>query len=365
MKKIGVLFLLVLALFPLASSMGLSPAKIDVNFIPNLDTTFKYKVFAGDQDVELYVEGDLSDYVILSKNLTTGIDNFDVRLKLPLTIEEPGLHRLLIGAREVKKASGGLGVAIDVRAVIYVHVPYPGQYVELDLKKQDGNIGEEIEFILSITNLGQENIITSSKIEIYSQEQIVEGFALGVNEIISQETKKLTYVLNTSSYSPGLYRVLGIVDYGKMAFAESEFKLGDLLVNVISVTSRVKKGAISKFFVEAESIWNNKIKDIYANVSVGKEGGIIQSFKTPSETLEPWEKRKLEGYIDTTDIETGEYDVKTILHYEGKTTEYNSKLKIGGIELWVYILIGVVVLALAIVLILIRKKLLRFVRKRR
>ena len=47
------------------ASLGLSPAKIDVDFEPNLKETFDFRVRSdkGEQTIGIYAKGDLAEYV--------------------------------------------------------------------------------------------------------------------------------------------------------------------------------------------------------------------------------------------------------------------------------------------------------------
>src|SRR3989344_1401442 len=132
----------ILALTLNVSSLGLTPAKKEINFKPNLETYFNFKPLADEnQEVHVYAEGDLAEYVSFSKNILNGSEPFNVTIKFPESVEIPGRHKLYIVAEEKidEELAATIGTRIIVKAVIYVDVPYPGKYLEI-LSFNSGNV---------------------------------------------------------------------------------------------------------------------------------------------------------------------------------------------------------------------------------
>ena len=107
MFKRGVLILLSIILFvssvSLASAaLGISPAIIEINFVPGAEHNIKFEVITDDSNrpIEVFLGGDLSKYASLSKNELIGGGTVFVNIKLPNEIEKPGIHPISFGARE-------------------------------------------------------------------------------------------------------------------------------------------------------------------------------------------------------------------------------------------------------------------------
>jgi len=315
---------LVIILTNVSNALGVSPAKIELNFEPGFEESFLYKVYAisSDQKTKLYAEGDFSEYVELDKDELIGEGTFIVKLKLPSYIEKPGKHRIWIVVREEvgdeEVAGSVIATSITIRAAIDVYVPYPGRYIELALNSNDVNAGEPVEFELDVMSKGSEDVDISPKIEIMSSEKTIETLYFKDRTIKSQEEIKLKKTLDTATYNPGKYTAIAIVDYGKIAKAESEFRIGELIINLVNYTKEIVLGGIRGFDIGIESGWNNKIESVHAEVSFLKDSQTLVSFKTSPTELTPWETKTITGFFDASNFSKGTYDTNITFFYYGK-----------------------------------------------
>ena len=207
----------ILALTLNISSLGLTPAKKEINFNPNLETTFNYKSLADEnQEVYVYAEGDLAKYVSFSKNTLNGSEPFNVTIKFPESIETPGRHRIFIVAEEKidEELAATIGTRIIVKGVIYIDIPYPGKYLEiLSFSSGDANVGEPVKFELSLANRGTEDLTVEPVINIFSDDKKIESLSFKERIIKSQETLDLKKMLDTADYKAGKYTASLVVDY--------------------------------------------------------------------------------------------------------------------------------------------------------
>lgn len=328
MKKKGFLliFLIVVVILVFTKTsyaLGLSPAKIEINFNPGFETSIVYTAYEDDPERELgiYVEGDLAEYAKLDKNKLIGSGTFIVRLKLPDYIEKPGRHLLFVRVKEKiddEIVGSSVGTSVNIGAVIVVHVPIPGKYLELSLDSHNVNVGEPVDFILGIKSGGSEDVIVTPRIDITSEDKLIETLYFREREIKSQEAIKLKKTLDTTDYNPGKYKAIAIVDYGKIARAESDFKIGELIINILNYTNKIKIGGIRAFEINIESGWNNQIDGAYAQVSILNDSIPLVSFKTDTTSLTPWEERMIKGHFDSSNFTKGIYDANITLIYYGK-----------------------------------------------
>jgi len=130
--QIFLVILIILILTKTSYALGISPAKVEINFEPNLKRSITYNVYEDNiqREVEVYVDGDLEEYVKLDKKEFTGSGKVIVTLKLPKEIEKPGRHLLFVRAREKvddELVGGAVGTSVTIGAVIVIHVPSPGR----------------------------------------------------------------------------------------------------------------------------------------------------------------------------------------------------------------------------------------------
>lgn len=341
-------------------ALGIGPAKTELDFQPNYEFSVDYMVVGipPEQKLEVYAKGDLVEYVEFDKTNLTGEENFKASVKLPPDIEKPGPNKLYIGVREIKEGRGGIGARVAVEALIVVYVPYPGKYAEISFSVNNVNVGEPINFVVEVNNLGKEDITVKTDIEVYSAKNLIETLNLGSKFIKTQTKEIFTKQLNSSGYKAGKYKAIAIVDYGKIIKEEKEFKIGTLFVNITNWTSEVRKGKINKFDIWIESFWNSGIDNIYANVNITSNGESFDFFKTPSVSLKPWQKMMLQGYFNTEELDVGNYKANIILFYDGKTTKKTVDIKvISSIKIIIlYIIVVLVIVVAAIALYFFWKK---------
>jgi hypothetical protein len=307
---------------------GVSPGSYELDFEPLLEQEFVFKfIFDDGIKTQLYVEGALGNYVTLDKEELVGGGDVVVKLSLPSEVETPGSNLIRIGARQASEEKGGVGFVANVRGIIKINVPYPGKYVELDLKVPSANAGELVNISLDAASLGKEDVEISPLIQIFQDGDKIETIELGKAKITSSDSKSFSTILDTTNYLPGDYNVTALAEYEKGVFARDDdpFRLGELMVKILDYPIEFREDKIERFEIEVESLWNNQIEDLYAEVGVI---GSDVSFITTSVGLRPWRKINLVGFLDTSDIDSEEFQVEIVLHYGGKTTSevFSAKL---------------------------------------
>jgi hypothetical protein len=365
-KGFFIFFLCLICIFILSKtvlSLSVGPAKTEFNFVPGSEQEINYFVSdpAG-SELELFVEGDLAQYVKLDKKTLMGGGTFNAKLKLPQTIEIPGKHRILIGVRQKidpELVQGNIGTAIIIMVVIDIYVPYPGRYLDVKLSSYNVNVGEPVTFLLDIASQGTETVTITPVIDIYSFEKKIESLTFQARDVASQEILNLKKTLDTANYNPGNYKAIALVDYGVIAKSESDFKIGNLSISITNYTGFIPIGKIQPFYIEIESNWNDNIDGAYAEVSILNNSLILTSFKTSTTNLIPWEKKIIIGYFETSNFSKGIYDANISLFYFGKDrgVSTNKMIKVEFVEkpsTLIWFIIGGLGLAIIIVLLIIR-----------
>jgi len=310
------------------SALAVTPASVSIDFQPRLEQAIDYWVFLTkpDKAYSIYVKGDLAEYATLSKNKLKGDGTFKVSLSLPDSFEKPGNHILHVGVKEAvdeELNQNTIGTAVEIVALVNVYVPYPGKYAEISFSSENVNVGEPLEFNLELVNRGKEDLIVFPRIEIFSNQskEKVETLYLENRSLVTTQRLSLHKPLDTSSYNPGRYNGVAIVDYGgaSPSTAETFFRIGDLSIEIKNYTRKIiLDGNIQKFNVDLESGWNDNIDGVYANVVFLNETSEVLSFQTSSTNLNPWEIKTITGYFDTLNFKEGEYNANITLSYYGR-----------------------------------------------
>lgn len=324
MKRVMILLLVCILFINSVNAVAISPAKVDGRFEPGLETELAFSVQTKlDRELELYIEGDLAEYMELDKQKLYKSGSFKVMVNLPEEIDPPGPTRTIVGAREIvnfdKEIRGAIATATEIQASIYIFIPYPGKYVESGVKAHDVNLGEPVTFDLDITSRGKEPVIINPRIEIYSEtNELMDSLIFQQRELNKDQGVELTKTLDTTGYNSGNYIAKSIVDYdGKFSEHNTSFRIGELSIDVINYTKRIEINGIKPFRLTLESGWNDIIEGAYADVRISNDTNQIASFTTTPTSLEPWQTKLIKGYFNSSEATNGTYNVFMSVYYFG------------------------------------------------
>ncbi|MBT6690183.1 hypothetical protein HN903_00020 [archaeon] len=308
-----------------SSGVGITPVYYKEFFEPGLTKTYSFHAFATNSEdgVDLYIKGDLAEYVTLSTDHLPDGGNFKVEISLPDEIAIPGTHKIYVGAIEASGAEGAMvGGIAAIQGRIDILVPYPGKYAQSIFKMSNINQGEEAPYELEIQSLGTESIIVNPKIEVHkigSTEVIITEKFPEIN-MESKETQNINGMLKTKELPPGEYIAYATIEWGETTILNQTFRVGEFLVDIVDYDYEFEQGKINPFRIEVENKWNTRIEEVFATVSITDAGTLITDFKTVSVDTKPWEIKNITGYFDTTNLEAKRYTAKIILSYDGATT---------------------------------------------
>ncbi|MBN2421058.1 hypothetical protein JXB27_02150 [Candidatus Woesearchaeota archaeon] len=335
MKRLWTILGVFLISFFTTYAIGLSSTSLnnEVFFEPNIEATYYYSILLYNVeplDVQVYVVDDSSDgthqnvsrYFTAEPEFFKNVDksirpSFKVVMNLPRELNEPGTHRVKIGVVEMPKETGGLNVRTAIESLISIQVPYTGKFLRYSFDIKSVNRGEQIPVALSVHNLGIEKID-----ELYAE---IRAFDYNKNEVLFAKTEKISLEshqdnvlkLNMSSTGlmPGNYVAEAKIFYdGKEATTAQNFKIGKLEINVLNQTTIFVPGKVNKFFIEIESEWAEKIRGVFAEVTIANE----ETAKTISKDILGFERTNLEGFYNVPELRPGKYKMLVVLHYAGE-----------------------------------------------
>jgi len=372
------LLVLFFLLIPTVHSLGISPAVQEIKFEPSLTESFQVQIFgeANPFDVKLTVSGDLERYITLPQESLTvpeeGI-TFEYEINLPPQFK-PGKHKASIVIEQQPKISESgagkstFGARAAVGYLIVVNVPYENKYAEAVINVPNVNVGQPLNFIVTVNNYGNE--------DIQNAQGIIDVFDDKENKIITIDTDssgikqgkgvELYSHWTPKEVKPGIYEAKAVINYdGKQTKAETDFLIGDLFIDILDLNPKeIELDQIQKLNIDVKSFWSQKIEKIYATVDLFKDNEKQETISTPPINLEPWQTSSLTAFWDTTNYDPGEYSAKVILNYKDKTTLKNFKLIIKTPEksfpysvlVGVLIVIGLMIIFFIIIIIKKRSK---------
>ena len=333
MKRILLITLFVFLLAVNVLAIGISPGIRTVNYEPKLKTIGSFTVYNTehkDMRVFLNIEGEYKEIIRIKEDyidFTSDKESktIEYKIKIPEYLE-PGEHIIKIIAieQEPRSIEGiSIGAVLAVMTQVKVSVPIPEIYLESELHiAAEGNI---ISFTIPIKNLGKSDIQeVMAKIDIETLEgKIIDTIATDSAQLKVNENSELNAVW-IPDVDSGLYKAGAVVAYDNEASQEErQFNVGEVHIEVLEIgVDKFKLGEIAKFNVAIQSIWNQKIDDVFGEMQIhNKNKELLAKINSPTTSIEPYKKGELEFYWDTKNIVQDRYDIKLILYYNGKTTE--------------------------------------------
>ena len=368
MKKVCLILALVFCVSFASALTAVVPASYEIDFEPNAEEQVEFNfVFDEGAESEIYVSGDLAEYVTTDIKILRGSGRVTATIKLPFSVES-GTHRLIVGARQVADENGGFETLSDVRGVVKIKVPYPGMFLETKMIVESSNINETVNYDLEFWNAGEGvlNAVPVLKVLVLNGHDSGEPKngdevdVIELDEVILgvTEGKKISGGFLAEGYSRGDYVLRLEIDYGgeELAVVEREFRLGEKFIEIVNYTSEVERDMVNRFLIDVVSHWNNDVKDLSATIEVLEDG--VEVSKTPSIKLVRFEETVLEGFLDTTEIGPTKFDVKITLDYDGGVSEEIVRVKFAGeiSSYWYFIIGGGLALIVALVYIWFRRR---------
>ena len=347
--RVGFILFLFFLMGNVLAVEGVSPGSYSVDFELGLEREFIFD-FVLDDKQDLVIEGDLRDYVQLSRDYVWGENRVVVRLKLPQNFSELSEANLYPGVNNIWIVAG------NARGVIKILVPYPDKYVDAKLAAPNVNVGKDVNINLKVSNFGRVDAVVDARVEVVFDGEVAQEFEgeeifLGVSEIYDYD-----FVFNSFNYSAGDYSVRAFVDSGgEEKIVEDGFRLGKKAVLISNYTREIKSGGLGKFEIEVESLWDEDMKEVYAEVRVigrqSDDGVSLErdvGFDSSIVSLGAWEKKRLVGYFDSEEIE-GEIMLSIDVYFDGEVESEVVRVDVvKKIGWWIWGLSGLVLVFLGL-----------------
>lgn len=338
---IAVFFLMILLAIGQVCALGITPGRTSVDYSVGVSSRSVTIINSDHKDLDLKIttRGDMASYIKLNEDSISMKANEDSRqIDFDLNIPDglsPGEHIgevvVIENNNQASSASASVGASLGVATQVAVFVPYPGKYVESDLRV-DGDEKEK-NFVVSLTNRGQDKLDkVSADIVIYDVSG-KEVTRLKTNEVSLNvnEAKEITakWEVNVGS---GKYTAKAAVHYdGSDVLAEKDFEVGQSVLDLKKLfVENFKLGQIAKFNMVVENKWSEPINGAYAEMRVyDNKMNELGDVKSATYDIPPGMQTTMEYYWDTKDISVGTYDSNIILTYGDQKTQQDLKLEVG------------------------------------
>lgn len=339
-----VLILLLILNSMMALGLGVSPSRVTLRYIP--DYLYEGGACFGIQAIghlEVSPGGEFAnniEFVNAEDNQLYPEEQGCLRytLRMPKSIDTPGPHRTVIWATEIPdETAGTIFAVVRVEHQIDIIVPYPGKYLEITgFLAQNVDAGGAVPIIVDVINRGNETVDgAQGTVLIYDNGmKLIDTIKTSnAKNIEPEETKRLTASWDSGNYKEGNYHAEARIVYDtNSTSAKTDFKLGGLDVNLADYSKEIIIGGIKPFVVVVDSIWSETVKGVRATVDVynysASNAQPLTSFETLTRDIPAWGADRLNGYIDTTNLNLGVYDLKITLYYENLSKVYEKNLSI-------------------------------------
>jgi hypothetical protein len=388
MKKTIIALILCLSLVSILSTtsqaMGLRAMDLLVNidYEPGYHGEYSYTIVTNSgvtEDYNVFVDGDLSRFVKVQPdtfaNVVSGeTRTFNAIVDFPNETSytpTPGMHRIFVGATETETWSGGqMGAKTASKAIIDVKVLYPGKYLIYSLNSYDMKQGETKNFTVTLSNWGKQTIDkVNGTLYITDGKNEIVRYSFSPVSVQTNIDKTISIPVNLGNVPSGKYFAKLVIDWdGNRNETQTTFKVGQLDINILNFTRSFSVNEINEFTIDVQSIWNDPINDVYADVTVYDGGSQITTFRTPKADLGPWARANLSTYFNTKSIKSGTYLAIVKVYYGGSDKSVNGTIVVGpGIEkpsgfsfsdtiMWIILIILIIVIFVILVIVLRRRK---------
>ena len=260
-------------------------------------------------------------------------------MKLPNEIKKPGAYDINIVAREVPISSSGGAISVGATAAVItqlrVMVPYPGKYLDANIRVSETDLGKPVTFIIPLNHLGTETIVRAEGIVdiIGPTNEKIDSIITEVVSIEPGESIQLKAVWDSSEVKAGKFLARLSVTYdGDVANAETVFSLGDILIDVLDIYVKdFKLGQIARFNILVENKYSEEIKDVFASLDIiNEKGDLVTSVKSASEPILSGAKEELTIFWDTAGVKAGTYSSSLFLRYGQQSEQRDLKLDVSS-----------------------------------
>jgi len=332
---------------PTVEAIAVFPSYTEFNYNPGEKTKLSFNVMgAGEYGVEVKVEGDFKENVIVDDSYLKCKEykcSVSVEVEIPNLDENPGKHTSMIhfatGLPPLEYGQkDGLSARVAVAVPMIIYGPYPDKFLVAKATTQSGkssfNVGDKVYFQVEVTSHGKKIINNLDGVmHIYSQ---VDSYNVTVplTELRDFGYKDRDFMLaewDTTGIEYGNYYYHALINYDEKKTKSNGriLEVGDKLVIVDLLTNVLEIGSVREISLLLKNLWSEKMKASTMISILDSEGNVLTEVETKTIELNGRSQSKIDSFIDISNLELGDYDLKTITTFaEGLTHEQDFKITI-------------------------------------
>ncbi len=323
-KKIGLLLILVILLTTSVLAIGIRPAKTELNGDETKFLQGTFWVVNNNQvnfDVDVYVEGEMREYVTLETEKLSFREDEEARpvnykLALPDKVP-PGKSVAVIVVEESLGESSSNVVSSKVRLKHKINIQgeYPDKYIEVKLNFH--NLDDRIEIVSENDNLGKQDINSlQTKFYVNNKKQEIETKETEITDIKTKQTKLLKTNLAKDNFDEGEYEISAVVFFDDLTTEIAKIlRVGEPTVDIVYYDKFFSANKVNQYNVDVENRWNKPVENVFIDVNIKQDGQEIDQFRTKSVEIGAEMTKKIKDYFDATDKDVGKYTFELIANY--------------------------------------------------
>jgi len=316
------------------SAIGIGPGKTDITFSPGLVQKIDFIVqgTGGVANYDIYIKdksdgGALESMVKCDKStiILQGGEwgEFSCTITLP-SYMTPGSHEVRVGFIEKKSSAvttGTISVLAAVESRIAISVPYDGFYPKLGIYVNNTKKNENANFLVTVKNWGNKAGTASADVDVYNENNEKVGSVKTDAKFVDTMQSDSLSAQWLANVDPGKYRATArtLVGSNEEINATTTFIVGDLLLNIVNLSSDITADEIGKFTTVVESLWPEQINFELGIQVLNADGTSIGSRKDTF-VIGAWGSKAFDTIWDNKISQPGNYKANITLVYNGKTT---------------------------------------------
>ncbi len=330
--KMIVWILVLLMVIQIATALGIRPARttiaVDDYNEDNIKMDGKLWVVNNNQrefTVNIYVDGELADFVKLKNNMTTlnfrpedeaKEVGFEINFKKDKIPPGTSTANIVIEERFEGASPNTVSSKLILKHKITIIGPYPDLYLEGALNFHEN--GNEIELVAEVKNLGKQDIKKVQTIfYINDKEQKQHELETETASLKTKESTLLTTTIAKDNFNDaGQYEVSAVTKYDDQTLElYKTLLIGKPEVEITYFDKYLIAYKVNQYTLDLLNKWNQQIRNVYVEVEVVKDGNKIDSFRTRSVDIEAEMIQRVSDYLDAKDKGPGKYTFEMTVYF--------------------------------------------------
>jgi hypothetical protein len=332
----GIFLVATLLLMQNVLALGVTPGRTTLNYDESLNyQAFEFTILnTYDKTVHLAIttEGDLREAISLPSNETKLLPNEKSKvITYFLDFDEvtlsPGENKGKITVRQIpdddEVAMFGAVPAVSMEVV--VNIPYPGKYLDSVIHIFESGQNETTEFLIPVVNRGNEKIdFVKGEINITDKGEELTFIETNSFSLEPLERRDLSAQWLANVPKGFYFASIDLIYDDEIATYFKTFKVGDLDIEIFDIFAEdFELGNIVKMNILVENMWNQDLKEVYANLVLYDKNEIkVVDINSAPYDLPSLTRLRIPLYWDTKDVSRGKYTgMIKILSREGLSIE--------------------------------------------